>query len=133
MTSPKTVLRNDLIYPELSYKIVGLLFDAYNELGGGLKEEHYQRAMAVHLRDAGLKFKEQVVIPVKAKEQGIGNYRLDFLIEDIIVLEIKRGDNFRRTNIKQVKEYLEVTGLKLGIIANFSSEDLKYRRIVNIN
>lgn len=57
---------------------------------------------------------------------------MDFVVEDKIVLEIKRGDYFRRSNIDQIKGYLEATDLKLGILINFTNKGLKYKRIVNL-
>src|SRR4030042_2691293 len=114
--------RDDLIYPELSYEIVGILFEVYNELGCGYQEKYYQKAIAELLKKRNLSFKEQVFTPIKFQEGKIGNYFLDFLIEEKIVLEIKRGEGFATTNIMQVNCYLKTTGLKLGILANFTSK-----------
>jgi GxxExxY protein len=68
------IYKKDLVYPELSYQIIGVLFETYNELGGGLQEKYYQRAVALNLRSTGLKFQEQVVIPLKIVRGDIGNY-----------------------------------------------------------
>ena len=125
--------RDDLIYPELSYEIVGILFEAYNELGCGYQEKYYQKAVAELLKKRNLSFKEQVFTPIKFQEGKIGNYFLDFLIEEKIVLEIKRGEVFKRSNIQQVCAYLKAAQKKLGIIANFTKKGIKYRRIVNLN
>lgn len=133
--SPKKVLnlkRKDLVYPELSYKLIGILFEVWNELGYGYQEKHYQKAIAKALKDVGFKFKEQVPIKIKYKSQAIGTYFLDFLIEDKIVLEIKRREYFSKGNIRQVYAYLKATGLRLGIIANFTSKGLKFKRVVNL-
>ncbi len=73
------------------------------------------------------------MVPLFFKEKIIGKDFLDFLIDDKIVLELKKGDNFSRKSIEQVYEYLQATKLKLGIIAQFSSNGLKFKRIVNIN
>jgi GxxExxY protein len=125
--------RNDLIYPELSYQIVGILFEVYNEIGIGYQEKYYQRAIAECLKKHNLSFREQVLTPLKFQENKIGNYFLDFLIENKIVLEIKRGEGFAKTNIQQVSSYLKAANLKLGILANFTSKGLKSKRILNIN
>jgi GxxExxY protein len=129
----KTIGRKDLVYPELSYQIVGILFEVYNQLGAGYHEKYYQRAIATELKRCNLSFKEQVFIPLHFKNEIIGRQYLDFLIEGKIVLEIKKGDRFSKRNIDQILEYLKVTGLKLGILANFGSKDLKFKRIVNLN
>ena len=124
--------KKDLIYPALSYQIVGILFEVYNQLGPGYHEKYYQRAVAAELKRCKLSFKEQVFIPLRFKKEIIGRQYLDFLIEAKVVLEIKKGDRFSKRNIEQVLNYLKNTGLKLGILANFGSKELKFRRIVNI-
>lgn len=126
-------IRKDLIYPELSYKIVGILYEVYNELGGGYREKYYQKALALTLGKSDLVFKEQVYSPLLFKGSIIGKQYLDFLIENKIVLEIKSGEIFNRRNIEQVYSYLVVNKLKLGILANFTKTGLRYKRILNIN
>lgn len=120
-----------VIYPELSYKIVGALFDVYNAVGHGLLERTYQRAVAQSLKEHGLHFKEQVPYQVTFHGTTIGQQFLDFLIEGKIVLELKQGDRFRKENFNQVNAYLSATGCKLAILANFTSDGVVFRRIVN--
>jgi len=129
----KKLKRDDLIYPELSYTIVGILFEVYNNLGPGHKERCYQKAVAVAFRAAKTSFKEQAYSPVIFKDNNVGNYFLDFLIEDKIVLEIKSGEKFLKQNISQIYSYLKIKKLKLGILANFTKEGLKFKRIINLN
>jgi len=123
--------RKDLIYPELSYQIIGIVFNIYNELGPGHKEKYYQEAIAIAFKNNNLKFEREVYIPVEYRTSRVGYYFLDFLIADKIVLEIKRGDYFPAGNIKQVDTYLKATGLKLGILVNFTNSGIKFKRIVN--
>jgi len=124
--------RQDLIYPELSYQIIGILFEVYNQLGSGYHEKYYQKAVALQLKENKVSFKEQVYTPLILKEEIIGKNFLDFLIEDKIILEIKKGDRFSKKHIEQILNYLKTTNLKLGILANFGLKDLKFKRIVNI-
>jgi len=123
--------RKDLIYPELSYKIVGILFDVYNELGPGHREKYYQQAIALALKNNKIEFKREVCIPVKYRTSKVGKYFLDFLIEGKIVLEVKKGNYFPAGNIRQIDTYLKATKLKLGVLANFASSGIKFKRIVN--
>ncbi len=125
--------RKDLIYPKLSYKIIGIVFDVYNELGPGHKEKYYQQAINIAFRNNNLKCKKEIYIPVEYKNLKVGKYFLDFLVEDKIILELKRGDYFPSGNIKQINSYLKATGLKLGILINFTNRGIKFKRIVNIN
>lgn len=126
------VRREDLVYPELSYRIIGALLEVFNALGYRYKELHYQRALAKVFREERIPFKEQVSTPVMFRGEVIGRYVFDFLIDDKLVLEIKRGDGFRREDIQQVVNYLRSANLKLGIIARFSSKGIKTKRILNL-
>ena len=125
--------RKDLVLPELSYKIIGVLFDVFNNLGYEFREKYYQRAIAKAFRKIRVDFKEQVYSPIEYKGESIGGYFFDFLICDRIILEIKRGDNFSRSDITQTFSYLKKAKLQLGILARFSSKGLKYKRIINID
>ncbi len=131
MATEKKII--DLIYPELSYKVVGILFNAFNELGYGYQEKYYQRAVASLFRKNNIVFREQVSAPLEFQGSNIGRYYLDFLIENKLILELKKRDRFLKSNIDQVYGYLKRFDLKLGIIANFTKQDLKFKRIVNLN
>ena len=126
------VLSDKIVYPELSYKIIGIAFEVYNTLGGGYKEKHYQKALEIAFRRALLTFQSQCSYKVRYKNEIIGRYFMDFVIEDKIVLEIKSGDYYAHRNFNQVKGYLHATNYKLGILANFTSSGLKYKRVLNI-
>jgi GxxExxY protein len=125
--------RNDLIYPELSYKIVGLVYDVHNNIGGGLREKAYESAMEVALSSAGLDYKKQTQLPIMYKGEKVAVRYLDLLIEDKIILELKAGERFTATYIKQVSEYLKHTGYKLGLLINFGKERVTIKRVVNEN
>jgi len=121
------------VYPELSYTVIGLLYDVNDELGSGHKERYYENALEIALKDKGFTYKRQLYAPVVFKGNTIGRQYFDFLIENKMVLELKTGDKFTRKHIDQVYEYLRANDLKLGIIAQFSSAGLKYRRVVNVD
>ncbi len=123
----------DLVYPELSYKVIGILFNVFNELGYGYQEKYYQRAVATLFKKNNIAFCEQVSVSLEFQGNTIGRYYLDFLIENKLVLELKKRDRFLKSNIDQVYGYLKRFDLKLGIIANFTKQDLKFKRIVNLD
>ncbi|MDD2656845.1 MAG: GxxExxY protein [Patescibacteria group bacterium] len=123
--------RKDILYPELSYTINGALFEVFRQMGGGHREKYYQKAVSLALKKRGLEFQEQFYIPVKFDNNVVGKYYLDFLIEDKIVLELKRGNIHVINNIDQVKEYLSALNLKLAIIASFTFDGVKSNRILN--
>jgi len=124
--------KTDLLYKELSYKIVGCLFDAYNNLGGGLKEKHYQNALLTAFKDSGINFKSQAHFPIDYKQDRVGRFYFDFLIEDKIILELKVGNRFKKQDIEQLYSYLKLAKLKLGLMANFTNDGVKCKRIVNL-
>src|SRR3989344_4288495 len=123
--------RKDLLYPELSYKIIGVLFDVFNSLGYHYQEKYYQRAVSQMFKELGIVHQEQVYTPIEFRGKNIGNYFFDFLVDSKIILEIKRGDKFSRSDIIQTLAYLKRSGLSLAILARFSSKGIQYKRILN--
>ncbi len=125
------IQKQDLIYPELCYKLVGLAYTVFNELGHGHLEKIYQKAYAKELKEANILYKEQAPYQVIYKEEVIGNNYLDFLIEDKLIIELKRSDFYSKKYIDQVSNYIKVSNLKLAILINFTSNGVRVKRIVN--
>lgn len=123
--------RNDLLYPELSFRINGALFEVFKQLGGGHKEKTYQKAVALALEQKGIRYKEQVHVPLVFNGNVVGRYYLDFLVEDNIVLELKRGRYVPAQIINQTKGYLSSLDLKLAIIGCFAQDCVLIKRILN--
>ena len=121
-----------VLHPELSYKIIGALFDVFNELGYSYREIYYQKAIAKLFKQLNINFREQVGMPLLFKGEMIGRAVCDFLVDDKIILEIKHGDRFSVQDIKQLYTYLKAKNLKLGILARFSSKGLKFKRVLNL-
>lgn len=122
-----------LVHSELSFKIIGCLYEVSNELGGGYQEKYYQRGVAAIFTKHNLHFAEQVYVPLSVADVKIGAYYLDFLVENLVVVEIKKGNYFSHTNIQQVNSYLKSTGLQLGLLVNFTDRGVRIKRIVNIH
>lgn len=125
--------RNDLVYPELSYQIVGCAFEVFNELGPGHSEKTYQRAFALMLKKSNIKFDEQVYYPVRFKNEIVSRGFLDFRVDDKIIVELKKDGRFSKTHIEQVLDYIKRSGLKLGILISFTKEEVRFKRIINID
>jgi len=120
-----------VVYKELSFEVVGVMFDVHNELGAGHKEQVYQKAIAKGLKAKNIKFQEQVYFPLEYKGEKVGAYYLDFLIENKLVLEIKRNNRFSKQEFEQVQKYLETTNRKLAILASFTQDGVKFYRVLN--
>jgi len=126
----KGVKMAELIHPELSYKIVGVLYKVYNELGGGYQEKVYQAAVRRELLNNKLGFIEQVKIDLFYDGNKIHRYYLDFIIEHKIVLELKVTPRFTPRDVTQVLSYLKQSGLSLGILASLNRNEILFKRIL---
>ena len=124
--------RSDIIFPELSYKLVGVLYSVHSQMGHGFLERYYQKAIAAELAKNNIKFEEQVKVELIIAGESIASGFTDFIIEEKIILEIKQGDTFLKTNIDQLNSYLKMSKLQLGILANFTQRGLLYKRILNV-
>lgn len=125
--------RTDLLYPEISYNIIGCAFDVYNSLGSGYHEKYYQKALMEAFTERGIAYQTEVSYPLLYKGTIIGRKRLDFLVDKKVVVELKKGNNFSKTHIDQVLEYLKIQNFQLALLINFGSHGVVYKRIVNIN
>jgi len=121
-----------LIHPELSYKIMGIIFKVYNDLGYGYQEKYYQRAAALEFDKERIRYIREKEVKLRYNNKNIGKYFLDFIVSDRIVLELKIANYFHSRDIKQILGYLKATGLQLGILIIFTSKGIKYKRIINI-
>lgn len=121
----------ELIYPELSYKIIGVLFKVHSKLGGKYQEKYYQRAVGVALKETGLLYEKEIAVDLSFGNTKIGKYILDFLIENRIILELKATPRFNREDFRQISSYLKAKNLKLGILVNFRGQKLTYKRVLN--
>jgi len=120
-------VNNKIIEKELSYKLNGIFFKIHNILGRFAKEKQYADALENELKKADIKYRREVFLDVFGKKSNIP----DFIIEDKILLEIKRKPTNTKEDYQQVKRYLESTNIKLGILVNFGLEYLKPKRILN--
>jgi GxxExxY protein len=120
-----------LIYPELSYKIMGAVFDTANVLPFGLPEKDYQKAFASVLEKLKIPFEREVYIPINIAGKHISKYFADFVIDKKILVEFKVIATPGYINARQVLTYLRAGGYKLGILIYFTKDGIKQRRILN--
>jgi GxxExxY protein len=120
-----------LIYKSESYRIVGAAMEVHHILGCGFSEKVYHEAFKIELENAGIPFISEHKLPIFYK--GIllpTHYYADFLCFDEIIVEIKALSELNSEHIAQLLNYLKASGMKLGILINFGSERLEYKRIV---
>ena len=119
---------------EISYIIRGAIYEVYNTLGPGLLESVYEEALLFELEQSGLKVERQVDVPINYKGHKLANdLRLDLLVEDKVIIELKSVQELQNVFYKQTLTYLKLTGLKLGILVNFNTDRINdnIKRIVN--
>ena len=119
---------------EISYKIRGAIFKVYNTLGPGLLESVYEEALLYQLRKDGCIVEQQVAVPILY--DGItlnNNLRIDLLVNKKVVVELKSVIEMKEVYYKQTRTYLRLTGCKLGLLVNFTTDDIESSvyRIVN--
>lgn len=121
----------EIVEREFSYKIMGMLFSVHNQLGNRYQEKYYQRAIEEGLKLQKIRYKKEILVDLMFNKVRIGKYFLDFLIEEKIILEVKTVENLKPKDFKQVLAYLTSKNIQLGILANFRSDRLTYKRILN--
>ena len=118
-------------HKDLTGKIIGCAMKVHSELGNGFQEVIYQRALAIEMKDADISFRKEYEMPILYKEQQIGTRRVDFLIEDIVSVELKALTELEDVHLAQAINYLEAYNLEVGLLINFGAKSLQYKRIVN--
>ncbi len=119
---------------EVSYKVRGAIFAVYNQLGPGLLESVYEKALVFELKKNGLKVETQKAVPVIYDGVEISNdLRLDILVEDCVIVELKSVSEMRDVFKKQLLTYLRLSKKRLGLLVNFNTDDIvkSIVRIVN--
>ena len=119
---------------EISYIIRGVIYDVYNELGPGLLESIYEEALIYELKNKGLKVERQSIVPVIYKGIELKTpMRIDILVEDKVLIEVKSVKELEPVFFKQTLTYLRLRNLKLGLLVNFNTANLdnNIKRVVN--
>ena len=124
-------MKQELIYKDLSYEITGLLFEVHNELGRYCNEKQCGDLFEKKLKDRGIKYEREKIIPPSFNGEKFGRNRVDFIIEDQIIVEFKCKRIIGREVFYQMQRYLIAFNKKLGLIVNFREKYLKPKRVIN--
>lgn len=129
-------MKNELTENEISYMVRGAIYKVYKLLGPGLLKSAYEAILAYELVKLGLEVKAQVPLPlIHEKIKLEVGYRLDLLINEKVIIEIKSVENLLEVHHKQVITYLKLTGKRLGILVNFNSSNIEtsiFRKVNNL-
>jgi GxxExxY protein len=115
---------------DITYAINGAIFEVNNTLGPGFLEKVYENALLVELKIRGLKAKNQVPIKVTYKDETVGEYFADIIVEDKVIIEIKTVDKLEKIHEAQLLNYLRATELHVGLLVNFKNQKADIKRMV---
>ena len=115
---------------ELTYLINGAIFEVNRILGPGFLEKVYENALLMELKVRGIKAAAQYPIKVRYKDQIVGEYFADLLVEDQVIIELKTVDKIEKIHEAQLLNYLKATGIKVGLLVNFKSTKADIKRLV---
>jgi len=120
-----------IIYSDLSYKMTGVFFTIHNELGRFCNEKQYADYAENHFKKLGIKYEREKILTASFDNELKGRNKVDFVVEDKIVLEMKTKRVLGREEYYQMRRYLKAADKKLGIIVNFRDKYLRPKRILN--
>ncbi|MBN2329483.1 MAG: GxxExxY protein [Candidatus Omnitrophica bacterium] len=115
----------------LTHKIIGCAMNVHNELGYGFQEVIYQRALEIEFKHANVNYFREHEIPILYREQQIGTRRVDFLVENRIMVEIKALAHLEEVHLVQGLNYIEAFNIKTGLLLNFGARKLEFKRLLN--
>ena len=127
----KPVVNTDYKHSAITGKIIGCAMEVHRYLGNGFQERIYQRALAIEMSKQGLNFAVEFVMTVFYKGEYIGKRRVDFLVEDIVSVEIKARAELDDSHLNQAINYLEVYHIETGLLINFGAKSLQFKRLIN--
>lgn len=121
------------IKDELTYQIIGCAMKVHSVLGNGFQEVIYQRALAIEMEKQNLSYAREMVMEIFYDNIKIGTRRVDFFVENRIMLELKAVVRLEGNHLAQAMNYCEAYGLPIGLLINFGSKSLEYKRVYNLN
>lgn len=117
-------------YSELTEKIIGCAMEVHKILGNGFQEVIYQRALAIEMERQGLIFSREFEIPIFYKDSPIGTRRADFFVDEKVMVELKAVIQLEDVHLAQAINYLEAYKMEVGLLINFGSRSLQFKRVM---
>jgi GxxExxY protein len=125
------MIKDQYKYSELTSKIIGSSMEAHKILGNGFQEVIYQRALQKEMALQGLSFAREFEMPIFYKDEQIGTRRVDFLVEEVVSVELKALVKIEDVHLAQAINYLEAYNLEIGLLINFGAKSLEFKRLIN--
>ena len=120
-------------YEEITHKIIGAAMKVHSVLGNGFQEVIYQRALAIEMEKQGLGFKRELEMGIYYDGIDIGTRRVDFFVEDQIMVELKALIKLEDVHLAQAMNYCQAYKLPIGLLINFGAKSLEFKRVYNVN
>jgi GxxExxY protein len=120
-----------MVLDELTEQVLGACFEVSNELGAGFLESVYEKALLIALSDMGLTARSQLPLQVQFRQQVVGTFFADIVVEEQVLVELKAVKNLAAEHVAQVLNYLRGTDLPVGLLVNFGTPKLEIRRFEN--
>ena len=125
------MIKEEYKYSELTSRIIGCAMTVHSILGNGFQEVIYQRALAIEFRLQGIPFEREKEMPIYYKEEYLGKRRVDFLVNEIVSVELKAATELTDSDLAQAINYLEAYDLEIGLLINFGAKSLEFKRLIN--
>lgn len=120
-------------YEEVTGKIIGCAMKVHSTLGNGFQEVIYQRAMAIEMEMQGLGFQREMEMEIFYEGRNIGTRRVDFFVEEKIMVELKAIIKLEDVHLAQAMNYCQAYNLPIGLLINFGAKSLEFKRVYNVN
>ncbi len=118
-------------FQDCTSSIIGCAMRVHSTLGNGFQEVIYQRALQIEMRLDGLEFQREMEMPIYYRDEQIGTRRVDFFVENEIMVELKAIIELEDVHLAQAINYLEAYNMKTGLLINFGSKSLSFKRLIN--
>lgn len=128
-----TMIKKEYPESELTGKIIGCAMEVHKHLGSGFQEVVYQRALSIELNMQGIEHIREQEMPLKYKGYDIGTRRVDFFVENKIMVEIKAVKELEDVHLAQAINYLEAYRMEIGLLINFGNTSLQFKRVMKPN
>jgi GxxExxY protein len=120
-------------YEEVTGKIIGCAMKVHSTLGNGFQEVIYQRALAIEMEKQGLHYEREMEMAIYYDDINIGSRRVDFFVEDSIMVELKALIKLEDVHLAQAMNYCQAYNLPIGLLINFGAKSLEFKRVYNVN
>lgn len=120
-------------HEEITHRIIGCAMKVHRVLGNGFQEVIYQRALAIELKKQELSYQREMEMSIYYENINIGTRRVDFFVEDNIMVEIKAVIKLEEVHLAQAMNYCQAYNLPIGLLINFGSKSLEFKRVYNLN